>query len=371
MANTFERLSRDPQRAEGHDRQARPRRCRQLVAARAAPVPRAHRRALARPGHGRHRAARRAATVDSALRIGTPSSGAPSRSTTTSRPRSAPLEDLVKAPTTTGALRGLTATRSAHAQPQLRFLGPFVTVCNTWNQFWTFAAEHFSAPDDTAPRSARCSTWPRAARNRRHRLAGRQRVRPRQGRAAGRAPSSTSTTTSTVRPSTSTATPTAARARPATSRPQPAARQERQGRPLPGRRDRALPHQRAPGAHLRAVRPRGQGRRPEPRARAGRSRRSPTVPAATASTSQAGAMRRGQRKGMSPVAAGLLTLVVLCVVVYFGFTSRSRSSTTTRCRPSSARPTTSAPARRCAWPGSTWARSPAWATSRTASRRRS
>ena len=31
-------------------------------------------------------------------------------------------------------------------------------------------------------------------------------------------------------------------------------------------------------------------------------------------------MRRGQRKGMSPVAAGLLTLAVLCVVVYFGFT---------------------------------------------------
>ena len=31
-------------------------------------------------------------------------------------------------------------------------------------------------------------------------------------------------------------------------------------------------------------------------------------------------MRRKQRRGMSPVAAGLLTLVVLCVVTYFGFT---------------------------------------------------
>ncbi len=31
-------------------------------------------------------------------------------------------------------------------------------------------------------------------------------------------------------------------------------------------------------------------------------------------------MRRKQRKGMSPVAAGLLTLVVICVVTYFGFT---------------------------------------------------
>jgi hypothetical protein len=56
--------------------------------------------------------------------------------------------DKGKLPTTVGALRGLTATVST-LQPQVRYLGPFVTVCNTWNQFWTFAAEHFSAPDDT------------------------------------------------------------------------------------------------------------------------------------------------------------------------------------------------------------------------------
>jgi hypothetical protein len=58
------------------------------------------------------------------------------------------LEDLVKAPTTVGSLRGLTATVGT-LQPQLRFLGPYVTVCNYWNIFWTFAAEHLSAPDDT------------------------------------------------------------------------------------------------------------------------------------------------------------------------------------------------------------------------------
>jgi glycerophosphoryl diester phosphodiesterase len=34
-------------------------------------------------------------------------------------------------------------------QPQLRFLGPYVTVCNYWNIFWTFTAEHFTAPDPT------------------------------------------------------------------------------------------------------------------------------------------------------------------------------------------------------------------------------
>ncbi|HEY0361469.1 MAG TPA: hypothetical protein VGC83_04255, partial [Solirubrobacteraceae bacterium] len=49
---------------------------------------------------------------------------------------------------TYAALVGLTDT-VATLQPQLRYLGPFVTVCNGWNQFWTFTAEHFSAPDDT------------------------------------------------------------------------------------------------------------------------------------------------------------------------------------------------------------------------------
>jgi ABC-type transporter Mla subunit MlaD len=57
----------------------------------------------------------------------------------------ASLRDLATAPTTNGALRGLTATVTA-LQPQLRFLGPYITVCNYWNIFWTFAAEHFTAP---------------------------------------------------------------------------------------------------------------------------------------------------------------------------------------------------------------------------------
>ena len=58
------------------------------------------------------------------------------------------LEDLVEAPATGGALRALTATVTT-LQPQLRFLGPYVTVCNYWNIFWTFAAEHLSTPDPT------------------------------------------------------------------------------------------------------------------------------------------------------------------------------------------------------------------------------
>ncbi|WP_205699484.1 MlaD family protein [Conexibacter sp. SYSU D00693] len=58
------------------------------------------------------------------------------------------LRELAEAPTTSGALRGLRATVTT-LQPQLRYLGPFVTVCNTWNAFWTFTAEHFTVPDDS------------------------------------------------------------------------------------------------------------------------------------------------------------------------------------------------------------------------------
>jgi virulence factor Mce-like protein len=50
------------------------------------------------------------------------------------------LKDLAQSPVTNAALRGLTATVGT-LQPQLRYLGPYVTVCNFWNAFWTFAAE--------------------------------------------------------------------------------------------------------------------------------------------------------------------------------------------------------------------------------------
>jgi hypothetical protein len=58
------------------------------------------------------------------------------------------LRDLVESPTTLGSLRGLTALVTT-LQPQVRFIGPYITVCNYWNIFWTFAAEHFTAPDPT------------------------------------------------------------------------------------------------------------------------------------------------------------------------------------------------------------------------------
>jgi virulence factor Mce-like protein len=58
------------------------------------------------------------------------------------------LEDLTTTPTTNAALRGLTATATT-LNPQLRFYGPMITVCNGWSYFWTYIAEHFSEPDIT------------------------------------------------------------------------------------------------------------------------------------------------------------------------------------------------------------------------------
>jgi virulence factor Mce-like protein len=58
------------------------------------------------------------------------------------------LGDLTQSPGTTGALRGLTDT-VATLNPQVRFYGPYQTVCDYWNYFWTYVAEHFSEADAT------------------------------------------------------------------------------------------------------------------------------------------------------------------------------------------------------------------------------
>ena len=60
----------------------------------------------------------------------------------------AALDSLAAAPTTPLALRGLTATVDT-LNPTVRFLGPYQTVCNYWNYFWTQVAEHFTEPDVT------------------------------------------------------------------------------------------------------------------------------------------------------------------------------------------------------------------------------
>jgi ABC-type transporter Mla subunit MlaD len=65
------------------------------------------------------------------------------------------LNDLASTPTTNAALRGLTATVGT-LNPTVRFLGPFATVCNYWNTFWSGLAEHLSlaTPQGTAQHAA-------------------------------------------------------------------------------------------------------------------------------------------------------------------------------------------------------------------------
>ncbi len=55
------------------------------------------------------------------------------------------LKQLTLAPGTNIALNALHAT-AATLNPMIRYLGPYVTVCNDWNYYWTFLAEQFSQP---------------------------------------------------------------------------------------------------------------------------------------------------------------------------------------------------------------------------------
>ena len=51
---------------------------------------------------------------------------------------------LALAPGTNQALNGLTSTVGT-LNPMVRYLGPFQTVCDDWNYWWTYLAEHLSA----------------------------------------------------------------------------------------------------------------------------------------------------------------------------------------------------------------------------------
>ena len=155
-----------PGGAQGDDRQepADDGRLDRLVP-RPAPVPARHRarcRATSTPPSRDLRAA--LPPVNDALEVGTPVLAPLGRAQrATCRTRWARCATWRAAPTTNGALRGLTATVTT-LQPQLRFLGPYITVCNYWNIFWTFAAEHFTAPDADRRRAARAAQQRRRAR---------------------------------------------------------------------------------------------------------------------------------------------------------------------------------------------------------------
>ena len=331
-------------------------------------------RVLARLLGATPRAARRAADAQPALEIGTPvqrrSVAAQRRPR---RTRSARSRTSSRRPTTAGALRGLTATVST-LNPQLRFLRPVRD-----------GLQHPELLLDL-PRRA-------LLRARRHRLVA--------ARAAqlGRRRSRTDALGSMGANESANGKDALHRQRRAVPARQPLRR-----RPIDARRQRRL---RGRPARLR--------RRPTTRCatRASRATRTRTpsteripiagasgptyaqydregkgvglnpehVPAGETFTDRPGghgvdiarpsAMRRKQRKGMSPVAAGLLALVVLVRRSSTSASpSRSRSSTTTRSRPRSRRRTTSARARRCGSPASTSARSPSVErASRAASRR--
>jgi hypothetical protein len=53
------------------------------------------------------------------------------------------LKNLAQAPGTNVAVNALTDTVQT-LNPMIRYLGPYQTVCNDWNYFWTYLSEHIS-----------------------------------------------------------------------------------------------------------------------------------------------------------------------------------------------------------------------------------
>ena len=53
------------------------------------------------------------------------------------------LKGLAQAPGTNVALNGLVSTVNT-LNPMVRYLGPYQTVCDDWNYWWTYLSEHIS-----------------------------------------------------------------------------------------------------------------------------------------------------------------------------------------------------------------------------------
>ncbi|MGA9856923.1 MAG: hypothetical protein WBQ18_03620, partial [Solirubrobacteraceae bacterium] len=53
------------------------------------------------------------------------------------------LQTLAQAPGTNVAVNALTGTVQT-LNPMVRYLGPYQTVCNSWNYFWTYLSDHVS-----------------------------------------------------------------------------------------------------------------------------------------------------------------------------------------------------------------------------------
>jgi hypothetical protein len=53
------------------------------------------------------------------------------------------LKNLAQAPGTNIGINALTSTVTT-LNPMIRYLGPYQTVCDDWNYFWTYLSEHIS-----------------------------------------------------------------------------------------------------------------------------------------------------------------------------------------------------------------------------------
>jgi ABC-type transporter Mla subunit MlaD len=59
------------------------------------------------------------------------------------------VDELARDPASGIALRGLGRTTGEVLNPFLKFIGPYITVCNYWNTTWTHLGEHVTEPDPT------------------------------------------------------------------------------------------------------------------------------------------------------------------------------------------------------------------------------
>ncbi len=230
--------------------------------------------------------------LNDAVRVGTPVQKRLPTLSEETRKTLVHLRELVEAPGTNAALRGLTATVTT-LNPQLRFYGPYVTVCNSFNYFFASSPSTSPSPTQRARPSARSLTSRAARRTRSARWAP---TSPRTARACWRA--THGAPGSAVRRGGGTGRPRRLRGRPARLRRAP-------GALLPLQvQDRARPALGRPaGADLH--RPPARARRPDlhRRARDGRVRR-----------------HAGVRAAIRNATVGLIALAAGVVLVYFGWT---------------------------------------------------
>ncbi len=153
-ANTFDALSQDPQALRDSIAESPP----TLEAGiRALPRTQPLLRALTAIGPDLQATSRQisagAPAITSALRTG--ARVLPTTPPLNNRLRTtlASLRTFAAAPTTNRTLRGLQSTADT-LNPTLRYLGPHITVCNYWNYFWTYLADHLAeqVPSGTVQR---------------------------------------------------------------------------------------------------------------------------------------------------------------------------------------------------------------------------